>query len=432
MRVGHRAALLARRRGLREVRRIVLPLRRVAEARVERVHQRLQVVEAHVAVGARVAHLLVPPDDVAGPARGVRLALEIALVVKERARRVGDHHVGVIQIFGQRVEANVVRRDRLVMRGRVVGVDMRVRRVPALARHLGPSLQGHSQVMRAAGFELHGAAREPVLDAARRFDERLPGGQLDLESPLRMEVLLGGFRGEARDRAGRRVAKTIGGRDVDARRFAQGHAQLRERPDVESHIERRLSRDRCEGSRRRARGLAHLEEHAARSPLVVVDDDGRQVEHAIGRDHERPGHARPGELAVADFAARDIGRVEQREIAHAEDEAVAQRAHLFRVRAAAHEQPRHVAESDVAFDVDFREAVAVHPEAQVFVAGERMRHRSLSRRRRNAYQRGRQQRRRRRGESQARSHFGKPGSAITSRICARCRSLCAARNSSHW
>ena len=88
-------------------------------------------MKAHVAVGA-AAILFVPVDEVRPGAEAVRFAFEVLPVVNERAAGVRHHHVAVVQILAGELEAHVARLDDLMMRRRVVGVDVDVGRPEAL------------------------------------------------------------------------------------------------------------------------------------------------------------------------------------------------------------------------------------------------------------------------------------------------------------
>jgi len=90
----------------------------------------------------------------------------------EGAAAVRHHQVGVIQIFGVGVEADVLHVDGLVMIGGVVGVDVRVGGIPALLRHVHPALQLNRNGSAACG-EIQRPATQLVLRAARRFNQSL-------------------------------------------------------------------------------------------------------------------------------------------------------------------------------------------------------------------------------------------------------------------
>ncbi len=158
MRIGHRAALLLRVRGERVIRGVVVRLGRTRKSGIERTHQVLQIEKAHVAIEAAIAHLLIPVDEIVAAAEPAGLALEVALVVNERASGIGDHHVGVIQIFGQSLQPHVFRRDHLVIEGGVVGVNVSIGREPSRPRHILPSLQRQSDLGQLTRLQFHAAA----------------------------------------------------------------------------------------------------------------------------------------------------------------------------------------------------------------------------------------------------------------------------------
>ncbi len=78
--------------------RIIVPIGSISEAVVEGLHQFLETEEAHVAVGAG-AVLFVPIDEVAWRGEVMGTGFEVLAVVDEGSGGIGDHHVGVVEIF---------------------------------------------------------------------------------------------------------------------------------------------------------------------------------------------------------------------------------------------------------------------------------------------------------------------------------------------
>src|SRR5204863_6817476 len=99
-----------------------------------------------------------------------------------------------------------------------------------------------------------------------------------------------------------------------------------------------------------------------------VSDNDRQIKRVSGGDHESFRPVLPCDAARIEIDPEYIGCLDRLHLPDRECETVAQLTERAGIRAAAHENPRHVAEAYFADNLELFQAVVIRPECEVFLA----------------------------------------------------------------
>src|SRR5262249_939119 len=103
---------------------------------------------------------------------------------------------------------------------------------------------------------------------------------------------------------------------------------------------------------------------------AAIDHDDRDIEGSGASSHKASLRSiTPRQGAIDKLGAEDIGRQQSRWVLRAESKAIAEFADVLGVCAAAEQDAGDVTKANLALDFKLKQAVVVHPERKVLLAG---------------------------------------------------------------